>query len=128
MFYYNKDQTVKVRASDIAIACFVLGMAIDRHIKDGFAESALLKDKHSYLRLRNALINISNRPPQEFQARGVLLRSLAKEGKGLKPDWLPCNSAQSLLHSQPCSRRGEVCRCAQLLQCELDNVSEDDVS
>jgi len=111
-----------MKRSDLGLALLVLGLNIDRLEREGFTD--LMDMKHAYLRINHYMIKTSNVPPQEFQSTIDALLSL-DEGHDLKPNWLPCNKSPLQRHRLPCIRLGDVCHCAQLLQC---NVEEDDVS
>lgn len=109
--------------ADIEVANLCFGLYIDRAIRDGVNENGLLSHKLSYLRINKEIIKISNCSLEESQATNAVLLRGAREGLGLKPDWLPCHSAQSLLHFQPCMLPDEQCRCIHILQDDLDTVS-----
>lgn len=108
--------------TDVAISHMMLGSYISRRVKEGAGEDELMPLKRSWLRLNWFFVKTSTCPKSEFRARAALLREGAKKGLSVSPDFVPCHSAQSLLHFQPCNRLSEKCRCAQQLQCELPKV------
>ena len=113
------DQVI-VDRFDLSIVVFEAGLSIDKLIRAGFVDDSLMELKRAYLRLHWKLIKGAICQPQEVLQRDGVLRANAKLGASLKPDWLPCHSALSLLLTPPCNPLSEFCRCAQQLRCEIE--------
>lgn len=107
---------------DLGLALMGLGAYITYLEKSGSSDDDMNPLKMAYIRLRWLLVKNSTCSPQELLSRAALLHANAKQGLSVSPDWLPCHSAQSLLHSPPCNQQSVGCRCAESLQCELPVV------
>ena len=110
--------------SDINIALLVLGLYIDRLERTGADEDETIHYKHAYLRINQYAIRLSNYSRQECHATLNVLRDLPDHHEFV-PRWLPCHKLPLQPDSLPCIAPDDVCHCAKLLQCKLE---EDDVS
>ena len=110
-----------MKRSDISLALLVLGLDIDRLERNGFTN--LMDMKHAYLRINHYLVKTATCSLQESRATADVLLSLSVDSD-LKPNFLPCHKLPLQPHLLPCIGPDDVCHCAQLLQC---NLEEDDV-
>ncbi len=111
-----------MKLDDLHLANLNLGLSIDRLEREGFTD---LDDmKHAWLRINKFLIKVSNISPQESLATAETLLSLDADSD-LKPNFLPCRKRPLQRHLLPCIGPDDVCHCAQLLQC---NIEESDFS
>ncbi len=107
---------------DLALAVLALGLSIDRWEKSNDNSQDLLRLKHAYIRLDKVLAKAANYSLQESHEAASLLMRQADSHES-RPGFLPCRKSESLRQKKPCIRHDEECHCAQLLQCELLDVS-----
>lgn len=109
--------------SDLSAALGALGIYISR-IDDCPTNAAELTFlKHAYLRIHHYLVETSSCSRQESRATIETLSSLPA-GSHISPGWLPCHKTPIQPHLLPCIHPDDVCHCARLLQC---NLEENDV-
>ncbi len=108
---------------DLEMALWGLGSYIDRTERTSPNFPDLIKMKHAYLRIHHYLIKTAKNSHQEVLLTKSVLRNLPDDIQGF-PRFLPCNKSQSRHHFIPCIENDDVCHCAQLLQCNLEEEDE----
>lgn len=109
--------------ADLEIALHALGQYIGR-IDDCPTNAEFLTTlKHAYLRINHFLVKTSNVSRRESRATIRAIKSLRTDHP-ISPGWLPCHKLPAQDHLLPCIHPDDVCHCAKLLQCNLD---EDDI-
>ena len=109
-----------MKQEDISVALHVLGYWIERMEKEGVSDKTLMPFKHSYLRINWWMVknpSYSHSPILTEEELQVL-----HEGcHSISPTWLPCRKLLSEGRGQPCTSHDKICRCSQILQCELED-------
>lgn len=109
--------------ADLAAALRALGYEIDRIEDHPINAPFRVPLVHAYLRIHHYLVKTSTYPLRESRATVRALLSLGANA-GLRPCFLPCHKLPIQSHLLPCIRPDDVCHCAKLLQCDLE---EDDI-
>ena len=108
--------------ADLEIANHALGLYINQWDDCPTNAEVITCLKHAYLRIHHYLVKTSKCSRQESRATGRVL--LSQSMVPLSPGWLPCHKLPLQRHRLPCIHPDDVCHCAQLLQC---NLEEDDI-
>ena len=104
---------------DLERASWALGVFIDRLEKTSPSFPELMEFKHAYLRLHHCLVKATRRSHRESRLTRAALMAQPDDCL-IVPSFLPCHKRPLQRRQLPCTCPDDICHCAQLLQCDLE--------